>query len=65
MMCANAAMMRCRCGPHDPSGPVATVLDWMPVESTPWEANAAFKSDPGRWRATLYIDDGPADAWAS
>jgi feruloyl-CoA synthase len=55
MMCANAAMMM-QVRPRDPSGPIATVLDWMPWNHT-MGGNAAFHPilvDGG----TLYIDDG-------
>lgn len=55
MMCANAAMMM-QVRPRDPSGPVATMLDWMPWNHT-MGGNAAFHPilvDGG----TLYIDDG-------
>jgi feruloyl-CoA synthase len=55
MMCANAAMMM-QVRPRDSSGPIATVLDWMPWNHT-MGGNAAFNPvlvDGG----TLYIDDG-------
>lgn len=55
MMCANAAMMM-QVRPRDPSGPIATMLDWMPWNHT-MGGNAAFHPilvDGG----TLYIDDG-------
>jgi feruloyl-CoA synthase len=55
MMCANAAMMM-QVRPRDPSGPIATMLDWMPWNHT-MGGNAAFNPllvDGG----TLYIDDG-------
>jgi feruloyl-CoA synthase len=55
MMCANAAMMM-QVRPRDGSGPLPTVLDWMPWNHT-MGGNAAFHPvlvDGG----TLYIDDG-------
>ncbi|MCK1755356.1 AMP-binding protein [Bradyrhizobium sp. 137] len=55
MMCANAAMMM-QVRPRDPSGPISTMLDWMPWNHT-MGGNAAFHPilvDGG----TLYIDDG-------
>jgi feruloyl-CoA synthase len=55
MMCANAAMMM-QVRPRDSSGPLPTVLDWMPWNHT-MGGNAAFHPvlvDGG----TLYIDDG-------
>jgi feruloyl-CoA synthase len=55
MMCANAAMMM-QVRPRDASGPISTVLDWMPWNHT-MGGNAAFHPvlvDGG----TLYIDDG-------
>ncbi|WP_128923373.1 AMP-binding protein [Bradyrhizobium guangxiense] len=55
MMCANAAMMM-QVRPREPSGPIATMLDWMPWNHT-MGGNAAFHPilvDGG----TLYIDDG-------
>jgi feruloyl-CoA synthase len=55
MMCANAAMMM-QVRPRDSSGPLPTVLDWMPWNHT-MGGNAAFNPvlvDGG----TLYIDDG-------
>jgi feruloyl-CoA synthase len=55
MMCANAAMMM-QVRPRDPSGPIATVLDWMPWNHT-MGGNALFNpvlTEGG----TLYIDDG-------
>src|ERR1700675_727700 len=55
MMCANAAMMM-QVRPRDGSGPLPTVLDWMPWNHT-MGGNAAFNPvlvDGG----TLYIDDG-------
>src|SRR6195952_5176287 len=55
MMCANAAMMM-QVRPRDSSGPISTMLDWMPWNHT-MGGNAAFHPilvDGG----TLYIDDG-------
>ncbi|MDA9467881.1 AMP-binding protein [Bradyrhizobium sp. CCBAU 53415] len=55
MMCANAAMMM-QVRPRAPSGPISTMLDWMPWNHT-MGGNAAFHPilvDGG----TLYIDDG-------
>lgn len=55
MMCANAAMMM-QVRPREPSGPISTMLDWMPWNHT-MGGNAAFHPilvDGG----TLYIDDG-------
>lgn len=55
MMCANAAMMM-QVRPRDPSGPISTMLDWMPWNHT-MGGNAAFHPilvEGG----TLYIDDG-------
>src|ERR1700676_1817678 len=55
MMCANAAMMM-QVRPRDGSGPLPTVLDWMPWNHT-MGGNALFNPvlvDGG----TLYIDDG-------
>src|SRR6201991_5380232 len=55
MMCANAAMMM-QVRPRDPSGPISTMLDWMPWNHT-MGGNALFNPalvDGG----ALYIDDG-------